>query len=64
MIIIVLVMNKVMVEICEENNIFVIFFNCFIFGIKISIVYVDLIEGGGMVVEYLFKKGYKNIGYI
>ncbi|HBG5344607.1 TPA: LacI family DNA-binding transcriptional regulator [Clostridioides difficile] len=57
-------MNKVMAETCEENNIPVILFNRFIPGIKISTVYVDPIEGGGMAAEYLLKKGHKNIGYI
>lgn len=57
-------MNKVMAETCEENNIPVILFNRFIPGIKISTVYVDPIEGGGMAAEYLINKGHSNIGYI
>lgn len=57
-------MTKVMAETCEENNIPVILFNRFIPGVKISTVYVDPIEGGGLVAEYLFDKGHRDIGYV
>lgn len=57
-------MNKVMVEACKSNDIPVILFNRFISGVNISTVYVDPIEGAGLVAEHLYNLGHRNIGYI
>lgn len=56
--------SQVITETCEGNNIPVVLFNKYIPGINISTAYVDPIEGGGLVADYLLSKGHKSIGYI
>lgn len=57
-------MTKVMAEAMLDNDIPVVLFNRFIPGVNISTVYADPVEGAGMVAEYLYRKGHRNIGYI
>lgn len=57
-------MNKVMVDVCKNNDIPVVLFNRFIVGANISTVYVDPIEGGSLAAEYIYNMGHRNIGYI
>lgn len=57
-------MNKVMVDVCKNNDIPVILFNRYIVGANISTVYVDPIEGGNLAAEYIYNMGHRDIGYI
>ncbi|MFI3172550.1 MAG: LacI family DNA-binding transcriptional regulator [Eubacteriales bacterium] len=57
-------MTKVMAEAIVGNDIPVVLFNRFIPGVNINTVYVDPVEGAGMVAEHLAKKKHTNIGYI
>ncbi len=57
-------MNRVMAETIIQNDIPVVLFNRFIPGIDINMVYVDPVEGGKLVAEFLYQKGHRNIGYI
>ena len=57
-------MTKEMAETMMKNEIPVVLFNRFICGLDISTIYVDPVAGGGLVAEYLYKKGHRNIGYI
>ena len=57
-------MTKVMAETIIGNDIPVVLFNRFIPGTDINTVYVDPIYGSGLVADYLYKNGHRNIGYI
>lgn len=57
-------MNRVMAETIIQNDIPVVLFNRFIPGVDVNMVYVDPVEGGKLVAEYLYKKGHRNIGYV
>lgn len=57
-------MTKVMAEAIANNDIPMVLFNRFIPGVDISTVYVDPVEGAGLVADYLYEKGHRNIGYI
>ncbi|MEF9917442.1 MAG: LacI family DNA-binding transcriptional regulator [Lachnospiraceae bacterium] len=57
-------MTKVMAETIMSNDIPVVLFNRFIPGVDINTVYVNPVEGAGLVAEFLHEKGHKNIGYI
>lgn len=56
--------NRVMAETMLENDIPVVLFNRFIPGVDINMVYVDPVEGGKLVAEYLYEKGHRKIGYV
>ena len=57
-------MTKVMAETIVKNDIPVVLFNRFIPGTDIHTVYVDPVYGAGLVAEYLYRNGHRNIGYI
>lgn len=57
-------MTEVMAEIIVNNDIPVVLFNRFIPGTEINTVYVDPIYGSGLVADYLYENGHRNIGYI
>lgn len=57
-------MTKVMAEAIVDNDIPVLLFNRFIPGVNFNMVYVNPIEGAGLVADYLSEKGHTNIGYI
>lgn len=57
-------MTKVMAEAIVNNDIPVVLFNRFIPGVDISTVYVDPVEGSGLVADYIAENGHRNIGYI
>lgn len=57
-------MTKVMAETIVDNDIPVVLFNRFIPGMDINTVYVDPIYGSGLVADYLYENGHRNIGYI
>lgn len=56
--------NRIMAETMIENDIPMVLFNRFIPGVDVNMVYVDPVEGGKLVAEYLFQKGHRNIGYV
>ncbi len=57
-------MTKGMTDVMKFNNIPVLLFNRFIQGANVNTIYVDSLEGGRMVADYLADKGHKNISYI
>lgn len=57
-------MTKVMAEAIVNNDIPVVLFNRLIPGVDINTVYVDPVEGAGLVADFLHEKGHERIGYI
>lgn len=53
-----------MANLCIKNETPVVIFNRFVAGLNVSSVYCDNIEAGRLAAEYLWEKGYRNIGYI